>query len=340
MAERTYPKNRESFTWANLRHLARSLGFQDHLFEKRLPCEHRKGDGLDDHVLHFLIDVKTFDASLHRTANMQGAEYNNKVLKKAVQALRARQISFEELNDARVAFFCYEEHDMVGMLIDEASLLKALKMCKRIVSPLYLMSEVRRLELDFPGRIQLYEFLDLFKISQPEDSVETKDSSSVLDFEDLLQTTDEKKMAILDKEYQQSVYKPRKEKPLVFRKPLEGSVVNKDLRREQRANARRTAQPLMRNVRKSNYSVVRTRCGGARGERSGEEDLDPGRRNVGSRPKNDDRMQEPISRSEFSETPPLRDWHADPIVTDTERHAQEVLIQRKRWEMMLNERKQ
>ncbi|XP_065843166.1 uncharacterized protein [Oscarella lobularis] len=309
MAERTYPKNRESFTWANLRHLARSLGFQDHLFEKRLPCEHRKGDGLDDHVLHFLIDVKTFDASLHRTANMQGAEYNNKVLKKAVQALRARQISFEELNDARVAFFCYEEHDMVGMLIDEASLLKALKMCKRIVSPLYLMSEVRRLELDFPGRIQLYEFLDLFKISQPEDSVETKDSSSVLDFEDLLQTTDEKKMAILDKEYQ-------------------------------RANARRTAQPLMRNVRKSNYSVVRTRCGGARGERSGEEDLDPGRRNVGSRPKNDDRMQEPISRSEFSETPPLRDWHADPIVTDTERHAQEVLIQRKRWEMMLNERKQ
>ena len=35
--------------------------------------------------------------------------------------------SFEELNDARVAFFCYEEHDMVGMLVDEASLLKALK---------------------------------------------------------------------------------------------------------------------------------------------------------------------------------------------------------------------
>lgn len=243
--DQKYPSDKGQFTWGELRCLARCLGFHDSLFKRYVPKEYRKAEGLPDHILLYLIDLKTFDAGIHRTANMQSAEYNNKVLRKSVQMLRAREISFPELRDVRVAFSFYESHDMTGIKAEKQVLLQALKLCGRVASPMYLMSEVRRIkDVLLPGNLQLYEFLDLLKICHRSDDEKfaancclrvapgNNETYSMVDFEELFTTEDQRRLALLDKEFQLAIFRPHKDPPLLFRRPMQPTSVSGDTRRK------------------------------------------------------------------------------------------------------------
>ncbi|XP_013410875.1 uncharacterized protein LOC106174045 [Lingula anatina] len=203
-----YPHRRGFFTWEEMGCLARSLGFPDNVFRSNIPENEAVKDleGLTIPEFHRMIDYKYFVKALHRTFNMHTADWNQCVVKRAVRLLDYHALSFEELQDVRIAYQVYEAGDMKGILVDEHIVLRALKMCGRVIAPLKMMQRLKHMSQNFDenGRMQLYEFLDLIlwcdlykdvqveRPSKVEATGKTKYGLYKLDdFEDLLHHQDE-----------------------------------------------------------------------------------------------------------------------------------------------------
>ncbi|XP_033112915.1 uncharacterized protein LOC117113623 isoform X2 [Anneissia japonica] len=199
--------SREGFyTWNELCCLSRALGFQANTLNSCIPDEALQNDeGIVHKEILKLINLKYFNDALDRTFNMHTADYNINVLKKSLKILNHRLLSFSELNDVRIAFQVYEAADMKGMVMDQHTLMRTLKLCNRIVAPLKLMHRIKHLQefFDEPDRIQFYEFLDLLVLCQliPEVQIaHQKDGSldksrelyELDDFEKVCTTLDEK----------------------------------------------------------------------------------------------------------------------------------------------------
>lgn len=52
---------------------------------------------------------------LHRTYNVYSAEYNTQVIRKSLNLVMNRRLSFSELQEARTLFETYESEDLEGM---------------------------------------------------------------------------------------------------------------------------------------------------------------------------------------------------------------------------------
>ncbi|XP_071831732.1 uncharacterized protein [Apostichopus japonicus] len=173
-----FPSKKFYYEWQELSCLSRALGFHPRVITECIPADLvRKEDGISHRELMKLINLKFFNDALDRSANMHTADYNINVLKKSIDLLNHRLLSFDELSEVRVAFQVYEAGDMRGMMIDQQTLMRTLKLCGRTVAPLKLMHRVKHMErrLDEPGRLQFYEFLDLIVLCELTDVISVPD---------------------------------------------------------------------------------------------------------------------------------------------------------------------
>ncbi|XP_072047808.1 uncharacterized protein [Amphiura filiformis] len=211
-----YPQKRDFYTWDELSCLSRALGFQPDTIQKCIPDEITETEeGISFKIVQKLIDLKYFNDALDVSINMHSADYNINSILKSLKLLNHRLLSFAELHDVRVAFQVYEAGDMRGMMIDQHILIRTLKLCGRTIAPLKLMHRVKHMQEDFdePGRIQLYEFLDLIVLCEQAGDIDVPESKrgpldktwrklfELDDFKHVCATNDEKLLNHLNHEF-------------------------------------------------------------------------------------------------------------------------------------------
>ncbi|WAR02162.1 hypothetical protein MAR_008720, partial [Mya arenaria] len=143
-------------------------------------------NGLTVQELQKMLEYKLLYKALHHTLNSHTADWNTCVIRRAAAVLQHKALRYEELYNVRLGYQTYEAGDMKGMVIHQHTLIRALKMCNLTISPLKLMHRIKhsRDSFDEPGRIQLYEFIDL-----------------LTDFDKLLSHHDERMAKRLDAQY-------------------------------------------------------------------------------------------------------------------------------------------
>ncbi|KAL4225566.1 hypothetical protein ACF0H5_016254 [Mactra antiquata] len=159
-----YPRFRGFFAWDELGCLSRALGFPIDIFKSNLSDEIlAEENGLPLQEAIKVLDHKLLYKHLHLTQNLHTADWNTCVFRKCLYFLDHRAITYGEIYNARVAYQTYETGDMKGMSIDQQLLMRTLRMCDKVISPLKLMHRIKHSQDSYeePGRIQLYEFLDL-----------------------------------------------------------------------------------------------------------------------------------------------------------------------------------
>ena len=220
-----------------LRRLSSCLGYPSTLFvdvfhstsrsKASLRAEYLKlliGKPIAETHIKQLLDSKQLHYRVDKVFNRFSSKYNIKVIKKAMYLLRHDRMTFAELSSARVAFEVYSCKDETGLVTDVDTVLRALRITKRVMSPLKLESEVQKQQhrVDIPSRIQLYEFFDMVLLSSKVTTVESEMKSSeacMLDeserntelslpnFDQLLMTADQKMLAYLDAKHRSSMYR-------------------------------------------------------------------------------------------------------------------------------------
>jgi len=203
--EVAFPKLKGWYTLAELRYLANSLGFDSSVFTKVIFSEKKilGSKGLQEKKFVEMLSLKMFDKYLNSTFNNKPAKDNVKTVKKAVQLLRHKMLGFPEITQARIAYFLYENDDQLGMDADRFTILKALKLCDRVISPAQLDKYLidMSLSVQIPCRLQLYEFLELIPLTVRVDDVEIRcEDDSKSDFA-AIQTRDQKVLSTLDDKF-------------------------------------------------------------------------------------------------------------------------------------------
>ncbi|KAK6191454.1 hypothetical protein SNE40_003141 [Patella caerulea] len=209
-----YPKKSNFFTWGELGCLARALGYQVEIFQANITDEiYSTTEGVTLKEMMKMMDYKILQTVLHQTFNMHTADWNMCVIRKCLHLLNHKALMFEELHNIRIGYETYEAVDMKGMIINQHILLRALKMCGRMIAPMKLMHRIKHMKDDFEekARIQLYEFLDLilwcdlYQSFQPNQDHLSSDKENKLfklvDFERLLNHHDEKIAGLLNQKY-------------------------------------------------------------------------------------------------------------------------------------------
>ncbi|XP_065908197.1 uncharacterized protein [Dysidea avara] len=203
-----FPKQKGWYTLAELKYLANSLGFDSSVFTK------------------VMFSEKKTLGSKDSTFNNKPAKDNVKTIKKVLQLLRHKVLGFPEITQARITYFLYENDDQLGMDADKFTILKALKLFDRVISPVRLDKYLidMSLSVQIPCRLQLNEFLELVSLTVHIDDVAIRcEEDAESDFE-AIQTRDQKALNTLDEEFKatQSLNETSKEK---YTLPKEYSMV-------------------------------------------------------------------------------------------------------------------
>ena len=235
-----YTEKKGSYTKKELSLLAASLGFPGSLLADRFPsqfteidgAEHRRGRVSEKMIVRLLGSGALFK-KLEKVFNRHAAWYNVNSIRKAMQHIRHRSLSFRDISNTRVAFELYSEEDGSGMAAELAQIELALKMVDRICSPSKLQLEIHRFAdvSDVPSRLQLYEFMDIVAVcGRTRDEDErmvselslsgtvsgegSKQDLSVADFDQILMTRDEKVRAYLEQDYRSNLHGKKKSSEL------------------------------------------------------------------------------------------------------------------------------
>ena len=229
-------------------------------------------------IIQDLLNCKHMQSRLEKVFNRYSADFNRKFFAKVLSLLKHRRLSFSEISNARIAFDLYSHEGGGGMLASTETVLQALKMLERVMSPIRLESEIQRQQktVDLPSCIQVYEFLDLVikcaRSSEVEKEMELKQSSelhdpnditSVPDFDQLLMTKDKQILAYLDKQYRDYLFE-RKEK---YESSASSSVSERTLtasyREERVASSLRQKRAFTPSLEYSQNQLFRARTGHA-----------------------------------------------------------------------------
>ncbi|XP_069790071.1 uncharacterized protein [Narcine bancroftii] len=205
------------WTPTKLRLLATALGYPRDLLVDCILPDMRKKQRINSEDLQRNLDLGHFSTALNLTWNMKNADYNVAVIKKCIQLLDNGIISFNEILNVRLTFFTYEQPYENGIEIDQDILMKALKMCSRVVAPEKLMHRIKHWKSTYAvkERIQFYEFMDLLLLTESVDNVFIKeeefqtaektssDLTKLVVIESLGGTRYERLMKHLDKQFYQ-----------------------------------------------------------------------------------------------------------------------------------------
>jgi hypothetical protein len=226
-----------------------------------------------------LLESKHLDHKLEKIFNHYPAYYNRKLFLKAMSLLKHRRMSFSEISMARVAFELYRSEDGAGMVASANVVLQALSMLGRVMSPVRLESELLKQQaiVDFPSRIQMYEFMDIITRCTDSRLVEKKvellsSQKSIQDYagfaelqplpdlDQITMTRDEQIRAHLDEQYQKSMYKKTKVTPPSS--DTRGVLQASRIRREEKAaGSRRQLHILAPALEQSQHQLSKARNG-------------------------------------------------------------------------------
>lgn len=216
----SYPRYRNEIAVGEMKRFSSCLGMQEDSFLKYLtPFEKNKQTIYTLLNFHEVLNNKTANQLLHRTYNVYNAEYNTNVLKKSMQLLLQRKITFNELHEMRSTFEAFESDDYEGMPTTEHFIFRLLTLCGRSISPLQLQHQLKKMKefADTVGRLQFYEFLEIVPLTTLMANVtvndqlvdgRAKDEQSLYkidDFYNFLFTKDQKVRNVLDKDYRKAL---------------------------------------------------------------------------------------------------------------------------------------
>lgn len=155
-------------TWQELSSLLKALGIPDIAtgMLNRMSIAHTPDNspGLEYKPFLNLLHSDSFSSTLDYTYNRHNSTYNVRVIKKSISLLVDGFLTFGTLRAARLGFTLYEGETCTGLTLDAPVLCSALRVSGLSIAPKKLSSWLTSIEEDVPGRLQLYEFLDLVKL--------------------------------------------------------------------------------------------------------------------------------------------------------------------------------
>jgi len=155
-------------TWRELSSLMKALGIPDIPLGllNRMAASHtpENSPGLEYKSFLHLLHSDPFSATLDYTYNRHNSTYNIRVIKKALSLLIDGFLSLEDLQASRMGFTLYEGETCNGIQLEAASVIAAMRVTGKAIAPRKLVAWLDGIEEDVPGRLQLYEFLELVKL--------------------------------------------------------------------------------------------------------------------------------------------------------------------------------
>eukprot|EP00026_Physarum_polycephalum_P003668 Phypoly_transcript_03681.p1 GENE.Phypoly_transcript_03681~~Phypoly_transcript_03681.p1 ORF type:complete len:550 (-),score=63.81 Phypoly_transcript_03681:737-2386(-) len=155
-------------TWRELSSLMKALGIPDIPLGllNRMAASHTPENsmGLEYKSFLHLLHSEPFSATLDYTYNRHNSTYNIRVIKKALSLLIDGFLTLEDLQASRMGFTLYEGETCNGIQLEAASVSAAMRVTGKAIAPRKLVAWLDGIEEDVPGRLQLYEFLDLVKL--------------------------------------------------------------------------------------------------------------------------------------------------------------------------------
>ncbi|CAM9597682.1 unnamed protein product [Lampetra fluviatilis] len=127
-----FPDTPHYYSWAELRILATALGYPRNTIVNCLHSVGYSGElGLSSKELLKHIALGHLYEPLHFTYNLKTGYHNAAVIRKCIELLDARALSFPEIRSVALAFTAYDHLDQKGIEVEERTLIRALKRCVR-----------------------------------------------------------------------------------------------------------------------------------------------------------------------------------------------------------------
>lgn len=236
------------------------------------------GKPVSEKMIVKLLSSGALFKRLEKVFNKYPAKYNVKLIRKTMQHIRHRSLSFADIFDARVAFELYAYEDGRGIPAELSHLQQALKMVERIMSPSKLQMEIQRYSevADVPSRLQMYEFFDIVALCGKTEIEEKRRESEMSlqetnrakregtfdlnlpDFDEVLMTTDQRVTAYLEAKYRQSLYR----KPIPTPAPLvTDRIIRTNSRRSLTSLANDQSRAITPCIERSQSQLHRVRSG-------------------------------------------------------------------------------
>ena len=283
-----YTTRKGCFKKEELAKLASALGFPSNIFTKELRkssdcclqsdyARLQDGKTITVERLRHILESGTLNHRLEKIFNKYDAEYNIKVVVKAISLLTHRQLSFSEIATGRMAFEVYSMEDGSGLPAELSPVSQALKLMDRVMAPTRLEAEIAKQQhhCDLPSRIQMYEFYDLsgrcLKLSEAErelemqignnddNTISTASDTSLPDISKMLMTTDQQVLDYLDERYKSSLFKKAEPTPA---QPLDDQrIISMAPRRILRSMSKEHSCALVPPLERSQQQLHQARSG-------------------------------------------------------------------------------
>lgn len=173
------------------------------------------GKSVSSKVIKELLETKHMHQRLEKIFNCYPADYNRKLFRKAMLLWERKQLSFSEISSIRIAFQLYSGAAGGSLEANTSTVLQALKMLERVMSPIQLDSEIKKQQdsVDVPSCIQMYEFMDIVVKCIPASEVEREinlpsmKDPGLTSLDEIFITKDKRILAHLDRKYRAAHYK-------------------------------------------------------------------------------------------------------------------------------------
>lgn len=279
-----YTTRKGYFKKEDLAKLASSLGFPSNIFIKELKnstdstfqsdyARLQGGNTITADRFKHVIESGALNHRLEKVFNVYDAEYNIKVIVKAVSLLAHRQLSFSEIATARMAFEVFSMEDGSGLPAELVPVSQALKLMDRVMAPTRLEAEIAKQQhhCQLPSRIQMYEFFDLairclklpeaereMEIQNDDNRLSTDSDTSLPEISKMLMTTDQQVLNYLDECYKSTLFKKVDPTPV----PLDDQrIVSMAPRRILRSMSKEHSCTLVPPLERSQQQLHQARSG-------------------------------------------------------------------------------
>ena len=168
LLEPSFTSKKGHFSLKELRILAVELGYDRHLFERRIKVVPSDRLISEKEVCSWL-DIKMFDRDLDYVYNRYDADYNVKIIKRAMHHIHCRTLSFKELSKCRQIYEILTVECPQGINIKDINrVLELLKLLDKILPPSKLrhILKVKAHQLDNARLLKLHDIFDIVAMAE------------------------------------------------------------------------------------------------------------------------------------------------------------------------------